>query len=72
MQLPIAPPTLPDPSEMSVSTAASASVANVLTYQVHNPTPLPAVFGGEFCRGGACQYRVVPPPPIAPTIQPIL
>lgn len=84
MQLPIAPPTLPDPSEMSVSTAASASVpkpisadtpesmANVLTYQVHNPTPLPAVFGGEYCRGGACQYRVVPPPPIAPTIQPIL
>ncbi len=34
-------------------------------------TPPAAPLGGQDCRGGACQFRVEPPPPILPTLPPI-
>jgi len=43
---------------------------NILDYQVAQPTPLPAVQDGQYCRGGACQYRVTPLPWVAPTTPP--
>lgn len=42
------------------------SFQNVQNYQIALPTPAPAAFNGVFCRGGACQYRVAPPPPTLP------
>jgi len=61
-------PNVPVP----LSAASPESVANVLDYEITMPTPKPAAFGGEFCRGGACQYRVERPPPLPPTPMPVL
>jgi hypothetical protein len=49
-----------------ISAQAPESMANVMGYEVTNPTPLPAAFDGVYCKGGACQYRVAPPPPTIP------
>lgn len=57
--------TLPTP----LSEQSPESIVNVADYEIANPTPLPAAFDGVYCRGGACQYRVAPPPPtFAPMI----
>jgi len=48
------------------------SIANVGDYAIEMPTPAPAAFNGEYCKGGACQYRVAPPPPLPPTPIPML
>jgi len=56
-------PNLPAPLDAQTP----ESVANVLDYAIPMPTPLPAAFNGAYCRGGACQYRVAPPPPLPPT-----
>jgi len=50
------------------------SYANMVDYQIAQPSPLPAAFNGVFCKGGACQYRVPPPPPtfVPPPPPPII
>lgn len=50
-----------DPTPHPISGNSPESILNILDYQIAQPTPLPAVFNGVFCRGGACQYRVIPP-----------
>lgn len=46
------------------------SLANVLDYEIQQPTPPPAEFNGVYCRGSACQYRVPPPPVTLPPVTP--
>lgn len=78
------PDSIPSAQDMDMGVAGSSkvptpldaaspeSMANVMDYQIAMPTPLPAAFNGEYCRGGACQYRVAPPPPMPPTPIPML
>jgi len=52
------------------------SVTNVIDFEIPMPTPLPAAWNGVYCKGGACQFRVLPPaptlpPPLAPPPLPI-
>jgi len=49
---------------------APESLANVIDYEIKQPTPPPAGFGGIYCRGSACQYRVPPPPVTLPPVTP--
>jgi len=49
-----------------ISANSPESLQNVADYNIAQPTPLPAAFNGVYCKGGACQYRVVPPPPTLP------
>lgn len=49
---------------------APESLANVIDYEISQPTPPPADFAGIYCRGSACQYRVPPPPVTLPPVTP--
>lgn len=53
-----------EPTEHPVVGNAPESIANILGYEIAQPTPVPANYNGVYCRGGACQYRVPPPVPI--------
>lgn len=46
------------------------SMGNVMDYAIAQPTPPPVDFNGVYCRGSACQYRVLPPPVTLPPVTP--
>merc|ERR1740117_2325287 len=54
------------PPAFVVSENSPESVTNVLDFQIPMPTPLPAAWNGVYCKGGACQFRVLPPAPTLP------
>lgn len=53
-----------------ISGNAPESPGNVAGYEISQPTPPPATFAGQYCRGSACQYRVPPPPVTLPPVTP--
>lgn len=59
--------SFPTPAPEILDTKVPESAANVAGYSATPPTPPPAPFAGQYCRGSACQYRVYPfgtPPPL--------
>lgn len=66
---PVAKPASEVPKPLAAYTPES--MANVADFAVAMATPMPAAFNGEYCKGGACQFRTAPPPPLPPTPIPI-
>jgi len=60
------------PPRTGISAHTPESPENLKGYNMAQPTPQPAALSGEYCKGGACQYRVAPltetlPPLVTPT-----
>lgn len=63
-------PAPPTPPLGDLTNDTPEAVARLGNYMVAQGTVAPAPFNGVYCRGGACQYRV-PPPPITATLPPL-